>query len=106
MTRIPRNARLIYAAGFMPSARVTLAGVTRAVHLASVGFSVTAIGVLIGGGLTGSSAATVIVSLRGDAWGREARAHRARRAYRRWLCGAGGVHDRSGAGAAGLWSAC
>jgi MFS family permease len=72
MTRLPgaRDARLIYAAGFVRSATVSLVGVTLALHLADVGFSTTQIGLLIGVGLAGSSLATVIVSLRGDAWGR------------------------------------
>ena len=68
--RTERDARLIYAAGFLRSATVSLVGVTLAIHLAQVGFSTTRIGLLIGAGLAGSSLATVIVSLRGDAWGR------------------------------------
>ena len=72
MQRLPidRDALLIYAAGFVRSATVSLVGVTLAIHLADVGFSTTQIGLLIGVGLAGSSFATVIVSLRGDAWGR------------------------------------
>jgi MFS family permease len=65
-----RDALLIYAAGFLRSATVSLVGVTLAIHLAHAGFSVTQIGLLIGIGLAGSSLATLIVSLRGDAWGR------------------------------------
>lgn len=68
--RTERDALLIYAAGFVRSATVSLVGVTLAIHLAEVGFSTTQIGLLIGVGLAGSSLATVIVSLRGDAWGR------------------------------------
>jgi MFS family permease len=45
-------------------------GVTLAIHLSDVGFSTTEIGLLIGVGLAGSSLATVVVSLRGDRWGR------------------------------------
>ena len=67
-----RDARLIYAAGLVRSATVSLVGVTLAIHLAEVGFSATQIGLLIGVGLAGSSLATVIVSLRGDVWGRNA----------------------------------
>jgi MFS family permease len=72
MTEAPptRNACLIYAAGLVRSATVSLVGVTLAIHLADVGFSVTRIGLLIGAGLAGSSVATVVVSLRGDVWGR------------------------------------
>jgi MFS family permease len=65
-----RDALLIYAAGFLRSATVSLVGVTLAIHLAGAGFSATQIGLLIGVGLAGSSVATLIVSLRGDAWGR------------------------------------
>lgn len=43
---------------------------TIAIYLADVGFATTQIGLLIGVGLAGSSLATVVVSLRGDAWGR------------------------------------
>jgi MFS family permease len=64
------DARLIYLAGFVRSAAVSLVGVTLAIHLAGIGFSTAEIGLLIGVGLAGSSLATVIVSLRGDAWGR------------------------------------
>ena len=65
-----RDALLIYAAGFARSGTVSLVGVTLAIHLADVGLSATQIGLLIGVGLAGSSLATAIVSLRGDAWGR------------------------------------
>jgi MFS family permease len=72
MTAVPRSrdAQLIYCAGFVRSATVSLVGVTLAIHLADVGFSATQIGLLIGVGLAGSSLATVVVSLRGDVWGR------------------------------------
>jgi MFS family permease len=65
-----RDAWLIYTAGFVRSATVSLVGVTLAIHLANLGFSPAAIGALIGIGLAGSSLATVVVSLRADAWGR------------------------------------
>ena len=65
-----RDAWLIYTAGFVRSATVSLVGVTLAIHLANLGFSAAAIGALIGIGLAGSSLATVVVSLRGDVWGR------------------------------------
>src|SRR5262245_1389019 len=61
---------LIYIAAFLRSATVSLVGVTLAIHLANLGFSAARIGLLIGVGLAGSSLATVVVSLRGDAWGR------------------------------------
>jgi MFS family permease len=72
MRQLPkeRDALLVYAAGFLRSATVSLVGVTLAIHLAEAGFSTTQIGLLIGVGLAGSSVATLIVSLRGDSWGR------------------------------------
>jgi MFS family permease len=44
--------------------------VTLAIYLAGTGLSITEIGLLIGAGIAGSSVATVLVSMRGDAWGR------------------------------------
>jgi MFS family permease len=64
------DASLIYIAAFLRSATVSLVGVTIAIHLANLGFSAARIGLLIGIGLAGSSLATVVVSLRGDSWGR------------------------------------
>jgi MFS family permease len=68
--RLESDAILIYVAGFLRSSAVSLVGVTLAIYLSEIGFSTTGIGLLIGVGLAGSSLATVIVSLRGDAWGR------------------------------------
>lgn len=65
-----RDVQLVYVAAFVRSATVSLVGVTLAIHLAALGLSVTQIGVLIGVGLAGSSLATVVVSFRGDYWGR------------------------------------
>jgi MFS family permease len=72
MTPLPgeRDARLIYATAFLRSAAVGLVGVMLAIHLAEIGFSATRIGLLIGVGLIGSSLATIMVSLHGDAWRR------------------------------------
>jgi MFS family permease len=71
VSQLPRDVWLIYAAGFVRSATVSLVGVTLAIYLAQIGYSATQIGLLIGAGLAGSSLATVIVSLRGDAWRRK-----------------------------------
>jgi MFS family permease len=68
---VTRDTGLIYAAGFVRSATVGLVGVTLAIYLANVGFTTARIGLLIGAGLAGASVATVVVSLRGDAWGRK-----------------------------------
>jgi MFS family permease len=67
---VNREARLIFAAAFLRSAMVSLVGVILAIYLSGLGFSATAIGLLIGVGLAGSSLATIVVSLRGDVWGR------------------------------------
>src|SRR5688500_16593276 len=67
---VPRDAQRIYAAGFIRSASVSLVGVTLAIYLARVGFSLGQIGLLIGVGLVGSAVATVFVSVRGDGLGR------------------------------------
>jgi len=67
---IERDSQLIYAAALLRSATVSLVGVTLAIHLAEVGFSPIQMGLLIGAGLAGSSMATLLVSLRGDGWGR------------------------------------
>jgi MFS family permease len=68
--RLTRDARLIYGAAFLRSSSVSLVGVTLAIHLAEAGLSPSQIGLLIGVGLAGSSLATVLVSIRADAWGR------------------------------------
>jgi len=44
--RSRRDALLLYAAGFVHSATVSLVGVTVGIHLAEVGFSATQIGLL------------------------------------------------------------
>lgn len=68
--RTRRDTFLVYGAGFVRAATVSLVGVTLAIHLAGMGVSATRIGLLIGVGLAGSSLATVVVGLRADAWGR------------------------------------
>jgi MFS family permease len=70
MMVVPPDAQRIYAAGFIRSASVSCVGVTLAIYLARVGFSLAQIGLLIGVGLIGSAVATVVVSFRGDSFGR------------------------------------
>ena len=65
-----RDPALICTAGFLRSATVSLVGVLIALHLARLGLSTSAIGIVIGAGLAGSSAATLLVTVRGDRWGR------------------------------------
>lgn len=85
------DTSLIYIAAFLRSATVSLVGVTLAIHLANLGFSAARIGLLIGIGLAGSSLATVVVSLRGDSWGRR-RARHGDDPQRDGLCGARCLH--------------
>ncbi len=70
MKRLERDTALIYAAAFTRSATVGLVGVVLAIHLSGIGLSVTAIGAVIGTGLAGAAVATLIVSVRGDGFGR------------------------------------
>jgi MFS family permease len=65
-----QDPALICAAGFLRATAVSLVGVLIALHFARLGLSASAIGLILGAGLAGSSAATLIVTLRGDAWGR------------------------------------
>jgi MFS family permease len=73
MTRagISRDAALIYAAAFLRSSTVGLLGVVLAIYLAEIGFSPVTIGLIIGSGLAGGAAATGLVGVRGDAFGRK-----------------------------------
>jgi len=61
---------VIYAAGFLRSLGVGLLGVVLGVYLARIGFSATAIGLVLATGLIGISIATVLVSGFGDRFGR------------------------------------
>jgi MFS family permease len=70
VTRPGRDALLIYAAGFLRSWTVGLVGVILAIHLAGSGLSVAVSGLVISAGLAGAAAATLIVSVRGDRFGR------------------------------------
>jgi hypothetical protein len=48
--RPDRDARLIYVAGFVRSATVSLVGVLLAIYLSANGFTASAIGIVIGSG--------------------------------------------------------
>lgn len=67
---IGRDARLIFIAGFGRALVVGLVGVIAAIYLAQLGLSTVAFGIVVGAGLAGGAAATVIVGLRADALGR------------------------------------
>lgn len=65
-----RDAALILLSAFVRSSTVGLAGVIVAIHLAQVGLSTAALGIVIGAGLAGGALATLIVGFRGDVFGR------------------------------------
>jgi MFS family permease len=68
--RPPRDALLVSAAGGLRAASVSLAGVLIAIHLSNRGLSTSAIGLLIGIGMTANAVGTVLTGLYADAWGR------------------------------------
>src|SRR5436853_7864869 len=69
--RLGRDAALIYVAAFLRSATVGLLGVVLAIYLSEIGFSAVIIGIVIGSGLAGGAVGTVLVGIRGDAFGRK-----------------------------------
>jgi MFS family permease len=66
----PRNLRLIYAVAFLRSLAVGLASVLFGIYLARLGFGTGRIGVIIGAGIAGMAAGTLLVSLWADRIGR------------------------------------
>ena len=70
MLRLSRDAVLVCAAGGLRAASVSLAGVLIAIHLSTRGFSTSAIGLVIGVGMTASAVGTVVTGLYADTWGR------------------------------------
>jgi MFS family permease len=64
------NLGLVYAAAFLRSASIGLLGVDFAVYLSRLGFTPSAIGILLGAGLAGNAAATAAVSRFGERLGR------------------------------------
>ena len=70
MLRLSRDAVLVCAAGGLRAASVSLAGVLIAIHLSTRGFSTSAIGLVIGVGMTASAVGTVVTGLYADSWGR------------------------------------
>ena len=61
---------LISAAAFLRSLSIGLTGVVLGLYLARAGFSTVDIGLVIGAGLAGSAASTILVTLRADHLGR------------------------------------
>jgi len=67
---ISRDLALIYAAAFLRSFLVGLTGVVLGIYLFRVGLSSLNIGLVLGAGLAGAAAATVVVLMLGDLIGR------------------------------------
>ena len=67
---LPKDLLLINLAGFLRSLGVGLTGVVLGVYLFRVGLSSSGIGLVIGTGLAGTAAATLVASLRADRFGR------------------------------------
>jgi MFS family permease len=65
-----RDAALIAAAAFVRSTTIGVTGVTLAIHLAALGLTAAAVGVLIGAGLAGAATATLAQSVCADRIGR------------------------------------
>jgi MFS family permease len=65
-----RDARLIYAAAFLRSSSVGLIGVVLAIALTEAGVSVAGAGAVIGAGLVGIAAMTLVVTVAADRLGR------------------------------------
>ena len=65
-----RNLALIYGAAFLRSASIGLLGVVLAVYLSRIGFSATAIGLVLAAGLAGSAAATALAARYAEHFGR------------------------------------
>jgi predicted MFS family arabinose efflux permease len=68
--RLSRDAALVCAAGSLRATSVSLAGVLIAIHLARRGLSPSAIGLLIGVGMTANAVGTIATGLYADGWGR------------------------------------
>ncbi len=69
--RISRELLLIYLAAFVRSFSIGLLGVLLGVYLFRIGLDSTRIGLVLAAGLAGGTAATALVSLRGDLLGRK-----------------------------------
>jgi MFS family permease len=67
---VNRDAALIFVSAFVRSSTVGLVGVVVAIYLAQSGLSTVALGTVIAAGLAGGALATLVVGVRGDAFGR------------------------------------
>ncbi|MCA1561641.1 MAG: hypothetical protein LC753_04710 [Acidobacteria bacterium] len=67
---LSRAAALVCAAGGLRATAVSTVGVLIALHVARRGLSAAQIGLVIGAGMAANAAATVVIGLRADRWGR------------------------------------
>jgi MFS family permease len=65
------DRRILYAAAFVRALATGMTGVIAGLYLARLGFSPTASGLVIGGGLAGMTLATLVATLRADRVGRK-----------------------------------
>src|SRR4030095_623078 len=69
-TLVSRDAGLVYVAAFLRSSAVGLIGVVLAIALTEAGVSVAGTGAVIGAGLAGIAAMTLVVTIAADRLGR------------------------------------
>jgi|SRR5205823_4939605 len=90
MTRATsKDLLLINGAAFLRSLTIGLTGVVVGVYLSRVGFSPLKIGIVIGFGLAGAAASSVVVTLRADRLGRRRTLHDPFFPYCHWRAGPG-----------------
>jgi predicted MFS family arabinose efflux permease len=66
---LSRDAALVCVAGALRAAAVSTVGIIIALHLTRSGLSASEIGLVIGVGMAGNAAATVLIGLHADQWG-------------------------------------
>ncbi|MGH7740653.1 MAG: MFS transporter [Candidatus Eiseniibacteriota bacterium] len=64
------DRRILYAAAFLRALATGMLGVLIGIYLATLGFPIATIGVVVGAGLAGAAAATAVAMFAGDAIGR------------------------------------
>ncbi len=69
--RLSRDRRILYAAAFLRALSTGLIGVLLGIYLAKLRFDASRIGIVVAAGLAGGAAATLIVTLAGDRFGRK-----------------------------------
>src|SRR5512143_1425023 len=69
--RQSRDRRILYAAAFLRALSTGLVGVLLGIYLAKLRFDAARIGAVVAVGLAGGAAATLLVTLAGDRFGRK-----------------------------------